>query len=96
MRGCRVAWYTDDDVAPVTDETRRAVARAASALSDAGLIAEQRRPPGLNVGTNYGLSCFRGPLWYSFAMFTKDGRMRVGTLSVGAWQLPMTYSRSDA
>ncbi len=58
MRGCRVAWYTDDDVAPVTEETRRAVARAASALNDAGLIVEQRRPPGVERGYELWLKLF--------------------------------------
>ena len=58
MRGCHVAWYTDDDVAPVTEETRRAVTSAASALSDAGLIAEQRRPPGLERGYELWLKLF--------------------------------------
>jgi amidase len=58
MSGCRVAWYTDDDVAPVTEETRHAVARAASALSDAGLIVEQRRPPSLERGYDLWLKLF--------------------------------------
>ena len=58
MRGCRVAWYADDDVAPVTEETRGAVASAASALSDAGLIAEQCRPPGLERGYELWLKLF--------------------------------------
>lgn len=58
MRGCRVAWYTDDDVAPVTEETSGAVARAATALNDAGLIAEQRRPPGLERGYELWLKLF--------------------------------------
>ncbi|MCM3901756.1 MAG: amidase [Pyrinomonadaceae bacterium] len=58
LRGCRVAWYTEDDVAPLTEETRRAVARAAGALNDAGLIAEQRRPPGLERGYELWLKLF--------------------------------------
>jgi amidase len=58
MRGCRVAWYTDDDVAPVTEESHRAVALAAIALNDAGLIAEQRRPPGLERGYELWLKLF--------------------------------------
>src|SRR6185369_9471163 len=45
LRGVRVAWYTDDGVAPVTDETARAVAAVARALSDAGLHVEEQRPP---------------------------------------------------
>ncbi|MGI8897971.1 MAG: amidase [Pyrinomonadaceae bacterium] len=58
MRGCRVAWYTDDEVAPVTEETRLAVARAANALNDAGLIAEQCRPPGVERGYELWLKLF--------------------------------------
>jgi len=58
MRGCRVAWYTDDDVAPVTEEIHRAVARAARALDDAGLVAEPRRPPGLERGYELWLKLF--------------------------------------
>jgi Asp-tRNA(Asn)/Glu-tRNA(Gln) amidotransferase A subunit family amidase len=58
LRGCRVAWYTDDDVAPVTEETSHAVARAAGALNDAGLISEQRRPPGLERGYDLWLKLF--------------------------------------
>lgn len=58
MRGCRVAWYADDDVAPVTEETHRAVTLAANALSDAGLLAEQRRPPGLERGYELWLKLF--------------------------------------
>ncbi len=58
MRGCRVAWYTNDEVAPVTEETRGAVERAATALSDAGLVAEQRRPPGLERGYELWLKLF--------------------------------------
>ncbi|MCA1574019.1 MAG: amidase [Acidobacteria bacterium] len=58
MRGCRVAWYSDDDVAPVTEETRWAVIGAATALRDAGLTLEQRRPPGLERGYELWLKLF--------------------------------------
>src|SRR4030095_10844424 len=34
LRGSRVAWYTDDGVVPVTEETFLAVSAAAAALSD--------------------------------------------------------------
>jgi Asp-tRNA(Asn)/Glu-tRNA(Gln) amidotransferase A subunit family amidase len=47
LRGRRVAWYADDTVAPVTEETRRAVEAAARALEAAGLLIEERRPPGV-------------------------------------------------
>jgi Asp-tRNA(Asn)/Glu-tRNA(Gln) amidotransferase A subunit family amidase len=58
LRGVRVAWYTDDGVAPVTDETARAVAATARALSDAGLIVEERRPPHVERGNELWLKVF--------------------------------------
>jgi len=58
LRGKRVAWYTDDGIAPVTDETVRAVAAAARALSDAGLIVEERRPPHVERGNELWLKMF--------------------------------------
>ncbi len=58
MSGCRVAWYTDDAVSPVTEETRRAVETAAQALADAGLIIEQTRPPGVEQGYDLWLKLF--------------------------------------
>lgn len=58
VRRARVAWYTDDGVAPVTEETARAVATAANALSDAGLKCEERRPPHVERGYEMWLKLF--------------------------------------
>ena len=58
MRGSRVTFYTDDGVVPVTEETRQAVETAASALSEAGLIIEQMRPPGIERGHDLWLKLF--------------------------------------
>src|SRR5205085_8579988 len=58
LRGLRAAFFTDDGVAPVTDETREAVVRAADALKDAGLIAVDGRPPGFESATDIWLSLF--------------------------------------
>ena len=58
VRGSRVAWYMDDGVAPVTEETARAVAAAAKVLSDAGLICEERRPPHVDRGHEMWLKLF--------------------------------------
>jgi Asp-tRNA(Asn)/Glu-tRNA(Gln) amidotransferase A subunit family amidase len=58
VAGQRVAWYTDDTVVPVTRETRLAVERGARALSDAGLITVERRPPGIERGHDLWLKLF--------------------------------------
>ena len=58
VRGSRVAWYTNDGVAPVTVETARAVTTAAKALRDAGLICEERRPPHVDRGNEMWLKLF--------------------------------------
>jgi amidase len=58
MSGRRVAWYTDDEVSPVTEETRFAVENAARALCDAGLTIEETRPPGVERGHDLWLKLF--------------------------------------
>ncbi len=58
LKGSRVAWYTDDGVAPVTDETRRAVEAAARALAEAGLLTEECRPPHVERGHDLWLKLF--------------------------------------
>jgi amidase len=58
LAGSLVAYYTDDGVAPVTEETQQAVAAAARALSDAGLLVEQTRPPGVEQGHDLWLKLF--------------------------------------
>ncbi len=58
LKGWRVAWYTDDGVSPVTEETRQAVQAAARALESAGLIIEEHRPPGVERGHDLWLKLF--------------------------------------
>lgn len=57
-KGLRFAWYADDGVVPVTDETAQAVRNAADALMDAGLIGEERRPPHVERGNELWLKLF--------------------------------------
>jgi Asp-tRNA(Asn)/Glu-tRNA(Gln) amidotransferase A subunit family amidase len=57
-KGLRFAWYSEDGVVPVTDETALAVENAAAALSDAGLIGEERRPPHVYRGNELWLKLF--------------------------------------
>lgn len=57
-KGLRFAWYGDDGVVPVTDETAQALRMAAAALVDAGLIGEERRPPHVERGNELWLKLF--------------------------------------
>lgn len=58
LKGLHLAWYTEDGVAPVTEESASAVSTAASALRDAGLITEERRPPHIDRGHEMWLKLF--------------------------------------
>jgi amidase len=58
LRGSRFAWYGEDGVVPVTDETAQAVRNAAVALTDAGFIGEERRPPHVERGNELWLKLF--------------------------------------
>src|SRR5882762_1849839 len=57
-KGSRVAWYADDGVAPVTEESRSAVESAARVLAEAGMVTEQRRPPHIELGHDLWLKLF--------------------------------------
>jgi amidase len=58
LQGLRVAWYTDDGVAPVTRETRDAVVAAAKALSERGLEVDEAKPPGVADGFRLWIELF--------------------------------------
>jgi len=58
LHGLRIAWYADDGVAPVTDETRAAVLNAAGALSHAGLGVTEGQPPGVSHGARLWVELF--------------------------------------
>ena len=57
-KGIRVAWYCDDGVVPVTDETSAAVQTAARVLQDAGLVVEGHLPPHVERGNELWLKLF--------------------------------------
>ena len=58
LKGTRFAWYADDGQVPVTEETANAVATAAGALVDAGLIGEERLAPHVDRGNELWLKLF--------------------------------------
>ncbi len=47
LRGQRIAFFTDNGIAPPGPETAEVVVRAALALSSEGFAVEERRPPGI-------------------------------------------------
>jgi len=58
LKGTRVTWYSDDGIAPVTAEISRAVAAAAAALAQSGLLVDERRPPHVERGHDLWLKLF--------------------------------------
>ncbi len=58
LRGLRVAFYSDDTVAPVSEDTRAAIETAARILSEAGMQTEEARPPGVESGHDLWLKLF--------------------------------------
>lgn len=58
LKKIRVAWYSDDGVVPVTQETVIAVRSAATALMESGLVVEERRPPHVERGNELWLKLF--------------------------------------
>ena len=61
LRGARAALYFDDGAVPVNDEMRSAVKRAPEALSDAGLLVEEARPPSIERAHESWLKIFSYP-----------------------------------
>jgi amidase len=47
IKGLRIAFHTDNGIEPPSAEIAQAVRSAAKALSDAGAIVEEARPPGV-------------------------------------------------
>lgn len=58
LRHARVAFYTNDGVTPVSEETREAVEAAARALERAGLEVFECRPPAVELGPSLWLKIF--------------------------------------
>jgi amidase len=58
QRGLRVAYYTDDGVVRVTEDTKRAVESSASALKEAGMEMFESCPPEMSRATELWLALF--------------------------------------
>ena len=58
LKQTRFAWYAEEGQSSVTEETADAVATAATALIDAGLVGEERLPPHVDRGNELWLKLF--------------------------------------
>lgn len=58
LTGLRLAWYTDDQVSPVTESTRAAVKASVGALEASGLFASEQLPPGIERGPGLWMALF--------------------------------------
>ena len=58
LAGARVAFFTGDDTAPLTEETTQAIEAAAKALSEAGLEVNEAKPPGISEGSRLWIDLF--------------------------------------
>lgn len=85
IRDFRVAWYTDDGVTPVTEDTARAVTKAAQILKNAGFTVVERRPPHVERANELWLKLFSRASVVQLRKFYK-GREREGGSFV-SWRL---------
>lgn len=58
LKGRRFAWYTDDGVVPVTEDTAQAVKNVVNALKEAGLVGEEQLPPHIGRSNEMWLKLF--------------------------------------
>ena len=77
LRGLRVAWYTDDGVAPVSDDIRAAVQNAAKALADAGLKQTKLCLRAFQKVRSFGSTCFHAPRIAKSLRCTRAGKARL-------------------
>lgn len=93
--GCRVAWYADDGVVPVTDGTRKAVRAAAHALAARGCEVVEERPPGIEHAPRLWHELF-APATRNFLREIYAGREPEGGAIVQAMLRHRDVSSSDA
>ncbi|HEY3025266.1 MAG TPA: amidase [Pyrinomonadaceae bacterium] len=61
LGGLNIAWHVNDGVAPVTEETSRAVKAVAEALGDAGAEVVESLPPCVSRGSRLWIELFSEP-----------------------------------
>ena len=58
LSGVELAYYTDNGIVAVTEDTAKAIAAAAKALGNAGLQIREERPPGIPDGSRLWIELF--------------------------------------
>jgi Asp-tRNA(Asn)/Glu-tRNA(Gln) amidotransferase A subunit family amidase len=81
QRGLRVSWYSDDGVAPVTDETRGAIVTAANALREAGFEVNEEAPPGVSQGSRLWVELFSRAASEQLREFYREREDEAGPLA---------------
>ncbi|HKP47734.1 MAG TPA: amidase [Pyrinomonadaceae bacterium] len=58
LLGQRAAWYANDGIVPVSEETQTAIANAAAALAEAGWQVSEQQPPAVSRGHELWMKLF--------------------------------------
>lgn len=80
LRSIRVAFYTDDTVAPVTEETDQAVRSVAQALREVGCDVREERPPGVSEGSRLWVELFSHAAHQQLREFYRGSEDKAGPL----------------
>ena len=78
LKGLDVAYYFDDHVAPVTEETTRAVVAAAKILEDAGLHVREAYTPAISEGSRLWIELFSQAASAQFRELYRGKREKAG------------------
>lgn len=80
LRSMRVAFHTDDTVAPVTEETDQAVRSTAQALREIGFDVREERPPGVSEGSRLWVELFSHAAHQQLREFYRGSADKAGPL----------------
>ena len=78
LSGVSIAYYSDDGVTPVSEETAKAVEIAARMLTEAGLQVHAERPPGVAEGSRRWVELFSRPASEQLCEFYREKEDEAG------------------
>ncbi|HEX7721307.1 MAG TPA: amidase [Pyrinomonadaceae bacterium] len=88
LGSARVAWFTHDEVAPVTEDVANAVRQAASILSEAGLNIVEERPPSISQAPGLWVELFSRVANEQIQSFYRGREQEAGPLVSALFQTP--------